>query len=286
MKLDPPREPLDLLVVGGLTIDRLTDDSLAPGGSVIHIARAGAAAGVRLGVVTAAGPEPEATQALAELRRLATVVDSTPGAATIRYRHVESQDGRRLWLEHKGPMVTVPAGASSTLQAAAILFTPVAGEIGTDLLATLPARSRGAILQGWLRTIDEGESRTVPLASLRPALVEKLAGMALLTASREDLRGEGGEPAAQLLALRGWIGPAPLLVVTDGVEGAWVDDGSGPQHLPVPRRVDGVPSIGAGDVFAAFTLLALTAQDISPRAAAVSGMRAVIEMLEARVGEC
>ncbi len=39
--------------------------------------------------------------------------------------------------------------------------------------------------------------------------------------------------------------------------GPWLDDGSGPRHLPLGQQVDGVSTIGAGDMFAAFMLLAL-----------------------------
>ena len=66
-----PSGALDLVVVGGLTVDRFSDGSAAPGGAVLHIARALAARGVRVGIVTTAGPEPEALAGLAELRDLA-----------------------------------------------------------------------------------------------------------------------------------------------------------------------------------------------------------------------
>lgn len=280
--MDPPRAALDLVVVGGLSIDRFADGSTAPGGSVVHIPRAIASAGLRLGTLTATGPEPEALAALDELRRLAVVVESTVGAATIRYRHLESATTRQLWLETAGSRLTVTDDASARLQAPATLFAPVAGEIGTDLLVSLAAGRRGAILQGWLRTTSVGESRPVPLSDLHRELVEALAGMALLTASREDLRSEAGEPSDLVRALRRLVGPGPILVVTDGPDGAWIDDGSPAVHVPVPRRVEGVSSVGAGDVFAAFALLALGQPGATAQTAAAAGMRAVVEMLEAR----
>lgn len=282
MLIDAPRDALDLLVVGGLTIDHFADGSAAPGGSVVHVARAAASAGVRLGIVTAAGPEPEALAALDELRGLAAVLEATSGSTTIRYRHVESAAGRRLWLETAGAQVTWTADAPARLQARATLFAPVAGEIGTDLLVDLSSGLRGAILQGWLRTTVPGEVGPVPLSGLTPRLTESLAAMRLLTASREDLRSEADEPAAQLAAVRALVGRGPILIVTDGADGAWIDDGAEVQHWPVPRRVEGVSSVGAGDVLAACALLALGLPGATAQTAALAGMRAVIEMLEAR----
>lgn len=285
MLIDPPHDALDLLVVGGLTIDRFADGSTAPGGSVLHIARPAAAAGVRLGILTATGQEPEALAALGELRGLAVVVESTTGNATIRYRHVESTTPRRLWLESPGPRVTLRADASTRPQARATLFAPVAGEIGTDLLRELPSGWRGAILQGWLRTTVEGEVRPIALASLPPGLTRALAGMTLLTASREDLRSEAEEPTAQLRALRALVGREPILIVTDGPAGAWIDDALAVKHLPVSRRVEGVSSVGAGDVFAAFALLALGLPGATAQTATAAGMSAVVEMLELRAAK-
>ena len=60
--------------------------------------------------------------------------------------------------------------------------------------------------------------------------------------------------------------------------------GSGPRHLPLGRQVDGVSTIGAGDMFAAFMLLALarSAGRESPLAAATSAGDQVAEVLQSR----
>ncbi|HEX2193548.1 MAG TPA: hypothetical protein VHK63_01075, partial [Candidatus Limnocylindria bacterium] len=70
MPPQPPRPALDLLVVGGLTVDRFADGSTAPGGSVLYAARAAAAVVRRVGAVVSAGSEPEAEAGLRELRAL------------------------------------------------------------------------------------------------------------------------------------------------------------------------------------------------------------------------
>lgn len=278
--------PPDLLVIGGLTIDRFADGSSAPGGSVLHVARAAAAQGVRLGIVTAAGPEPAARQALAELRGVDPDLASTVGPATTHFRHAETEAGRTLWLERRGPMVAV-ADALARLPAMSVLVAPIAGEIDESTLAALPDVPRGAILQGWLRTTEVNAAvRPLPLAALPRSLAERLAGFTLLVASREDLRGEAVEPPEQLRAIRAFVGAGPMLMLTDGTRGAWIDDGAAVISVGVPRVVEGVPTIGAGDVFAAFALLALARPGTTPRAAAAEAMQAVVAMLERGATDC
>jgi sugar/nucleoside kinase (ribokinase family) len=283
MLTHPPPQALDLVVVGGLTIDRLDDGSSAPGGGVIHIARAGALRGLRLGVVTAAGPEPVASAGLSELRGLSQVVEVASFAVTTTFRHRETPRGRHLWLEQSGGVVALPSDSRHRFVARAILFAPVAGEIAADaLVAWDPAPARGAILQGWLRApTDGGEVEALRMSTLPAALLEGLATLDLVVASREDLRAEGDDPATQLLAVRRAVGDDPAITVTDGTAGLWLSTGSSPTHLAAPWTVEDVSSVGAGDVLAAFMLAAL-AKGASPAAAAEQAMRVVAEVLDER----
>jgi sugar/nucleoside kinase (ribokinase family) len=278
---------LDLIVVGGLTIDRF-DDRLVPGGSVLHATRSAAHAGLRTAVVTVAGPEPTARTGLDELARLASHLTVLPASETIRFRHRETAAGRRLWLEARGGTMG-PAQAAGRERGAAILFAPVASELEADALSDRDgARRRGAILQGWLRRAGAGgEVEPIRPDALDPSLVGALAQLDVLVASREDLAATGDAPPGQLSALRAQVGPAPLLVVTDGHEGVWLDDEDGvARHLAAPWRVSGVPMVGAGDAFAALFVTALDTADALDHsgvdAAAERAMRGVAEMLEAR----
>jgi len=271
--------PPDLLVIGGLTIDRFADGSSAPGGSVLHIARAAGARGVRVSVVTAAGPEPEARAGIDELGPVTASVEWADATAT--FVHRDSPDGRVLWLASAGGPISM--GQVDVRDAPAILAAPIADEVAADDLQRLGAAStRGAILQGFLRSFAaDGEVRPLPLASLAPELVATLSRFDLLVASREDLRGEATEPLEQLTAVRRHFGARPELVVTDGVAGVWMER----EHLPVPWRVDGVPSVGAGDVFAAFMLAGgwpMPAPAGLARQRAEEAMRVVAEVLEER----
>ncbi len=272
MLTQPPQQLLDLLVVGGLTIDRFADGRAEPGGSVLHVARglAGrefqlpmAVAVPRLGIVTSLGAEPEVAPGLKELRTLAEWVLATPAERTATFRHRETPDGRRLWLEQRGGAVVLPDEVVEQLRVAAILYAPVAGEVASDaILAWDDAWRRGAILQGWLRSLEPGEVEPLPLAALDEELVSALSGVDLLVASREDLLAEAPDAYHQLKALRGRFGANPCLVVTDGAAGLWISApqsviASAPWHVAVPRRVDASDTVGAGDVFAAAMLASL-----------------------------
>jgi len=275
-----PPHGLDLVVMGGLTVDRFTDGSAAPGGAVLHITRALAVRGTRVGIATTAGPEPEAQAGLAELRDLAFAVEASASPASITFGHAETASGRTLVLERRGGQVA----ATGALAAAAVLFAPVADEIPTSSLVVGRGAIRGAILQGWLRSTGEGEPvRPQSIAVMDSGLIAALGALDLVIGSSEDLQADGADPLAQLQALRATLGDRPPLVVTDGRHGPWLDDGSGPRHLPLGQQVDGVSTIGAGDMFAAFMLLALVRSGgPSLLAAATSAIDQVAEVLQSR----
>lgn len=284
MTADLPSAALDLLVVGGLTVDRFADGTVAPGGSVLHIARAAASRGLRVGVVTAVGPEPEAQAGLAELRGLCVQVEATRYPATTTFRHRETPDGRRLWLERVGGARGLGAHADDRWITGAVLYAPVVDEIDRGLLPTRGgAMRRGAILQGWLRRPVEGaEVEHMTLSSLGPDLTEALGGFDVLVASREDMVAEADTPDQQLTALRRAIGPAPALFVTDGPNGLWLDLLDERVHLAAPWIVDTAATVGSGDILAAF--LAAGADDPASGwpARAEGAMQVVAEVLEER----
>jgi sugar/nucleoside kinase (ribokinase family) len=274
----------DLLVIGALTIDRFADGSSSPGGSVMHIARAAAARGLRVAVITVAGPEPEAQAGLDELRGLAARVELTAADATATFIHRDSPGGRRLWLERGGGSIRLPALGRDAPQA--ILLAPIADEVAHEDLGRLgPSPGRAAILQGYLRSVaPDGEVRPLPLSALDPRLVAALSQFDLLVASREDLLGEAMKPSDQLASLRRLVGPRPALVVTHGEHGVWTER----EHLPAPRVVEGVASVGAGDIFAAFLLAEPWPRPVPGgflRQRAEGAMLAVAEILEARSGQ-
>ena len=289
MLTEPPSPALDLVVIGGLTIDRFADGSSAAGGSVLHIARAANRRGVRLGISTAAGPEPVAAAGLDELRRLAHRVEVGAGRTTATFRHQETAGGRRLWLEGRGSAVAPLEATAGDPAAMAVLYAPVADEVGADAIHANGDQVHGAILQGWLRATADGDEVTqVSLASLDDGLRRALATLDVLVASREDLTADGIAPSDQLTALRQALGQRPVLVVTDSVDGLWLDVPESEhqtgvrEHLPVPWRVEDVATVGAGDILAAFLLLRAKEPPRDWRQHASAAMQVVAEELDGR----
>jgi sugar/nucleoside kinase (ribokinase family) len=284
MTSEAPRPALDLLVVGGVTIDRFADGSSAPGGTAVHVARSAAPRGMRLGVVTSAGPEPEAQRGLAELRGRAAFLESTTHAASPTFRHRETRSGRRLWLERMGGPVSLASTDGQTIATRAVLYAPIASEIEVEALDVWDgAMPRAGILQGWLRTTQEGiEVGPLPLSSLDPAVVDALARFDLLVASREDLVADAAKPDDQLTALRATFGPRPALIVTNATHGLWIDLEGSRRHVAAPWVVRDAPTVGAGDILAAFLIM----PDADPLAdwfaRAEKAMRVVAEDLEDR----
>jgi sugar/nucleoside kinase (ribokinase family) len=248
--IPPDREPIpvDLLIIGGITVDDLVGSGEAAGGAARYATEAALAAGLRVALHTVAGEEPVVRRAL---KRLAAQADVTrhPAPSSIRFEHHGTHDARRLRLRRVTDPIRVPYPDRLAI-AAAVLFAPVAGEVAADVVRAVRAPFRAAGLQGWLRQTDpDGWVITRPMAALGPELPEALRGLDLLIASLEDLGVVDGP--AGLTHLRAWAGPRPQLVVTAGTEGAWLDDGLGPASHVRAEVIEGLHTIGAGDAFAA-----------------------------------
>jgi sugar/nucleoside kinase (ribokinase family) len=281
----PMIEPSDLLVVGGLAIDRFPDGSEAAGGSALHAARALAVAGLRGATITVAGLEPEAVAAVAELRALGPT-QVQPAPHSIRFTIDDSVAPRRLTFDG-GASLRVSAAAVRAYPSRAVLLAPIAGELDTAAFrATADVAVRVAALQGWLRILARGravEART--LASLDEDLSDALRGVDALVASHEDLAALARDPGDALTLLRRWAGATPVLVVTLGEEGAIVDlPGRARIPVPVPEVVHQVPTVGAGDAFAAL-FAARLGRGVDALDAAYDAARGVARWLAAWIGE-
>jgi ribokinase len=274
----------ELLIVGGLTIDRFPDGSSAPGGSVIHAGRAAAADGVRLTILTVAGDEPEASIGLAQLAGLGDLIHQR-APSTVTYGHGES-DGRRVltYLASAGP-IAPPALADPPDVA---LLAPIADELPASEIAVLrdAARSRLTVLliQGWLRRLEIGApARPLALDEVPEATWDAFATADAIVVSTEDLAESPEDPFVEAAGVRAKIGKRPLLVLTLGDRGYLLDDPAADHVVAyVPRRVvEGVPMVGAGDTFGAALAVQLAA-GASPADAALVATDRVIRMLEGR----
>jgi sugar/nucleoside kinase (ribokinase family) len=284
----PPRpSPLDLLIVGGLTIDRFADGSAAPGGSVIHAAEAVFRDGLELAALTVAGDEPEAAAGLSRLGGLGNVIRQ-PARTTIAYRHGERAGRRVLVFERGTARIGLPALARCPRPDIALL-APIGDELPAATVEgvrdTLEPRLSVLLIQGWLRRLVPGrEVEPLRLDALEPALWRTFADADAIVLSTEDLSGPA-DPFAQVAELRERLGRRPTLVLTLGTEGYVLDDPNRDRVIAeVPRAVvEGVPTVGAGDIFGAAFAVRLGAGD-DPSTAARAASERVIAIFGERGG--
>lgn len=279
----------DTLIVGGLTVDRFTDGTTAPGGSVLHSGVAAVAEGASLTMLTVAGGEEAAQNGLDRLAAMGTLVHQ-PAPATTTYRHEERDGIRVLVLEASAEAIGATL-LGRVGQPAVALVAPIADEVPASLVTRLrdqlAPRLTVLLIQGWLRHLVVGEEVTaLPLETLSPEQAAVIAGADAFVVSTEDLVESTGDPFGQAALLRARFGPWPVIVVTLGTEGYLLDD---PAHdrvvASVPRRVvTGVPAVGAGDTFGAALAVGLSG-GASASAAADRATERVISMLEVRRAE-
>lgn len=274
------------LIVGGLTVDRFPDGSVAPGGSVLHSGLAAVEAGSELTVLTVAGDEPAAAEGLTRLAGIGTLRRQA-APATTTYRH-EERDGVRV-LVFEARTDPIRSGQLRGMHRPDVaLVAPIADEVPASLVARLReelAPSRTVLLvQGWLRRLVEGEEVTAaPLDGLTPDQRHAAGEADAIVASTEDLVESPGDPFGQAAELRRLAGHRPVILVTLGAQGYLLDDPTVERVVAsVPRRVvTGVPAVGAGDTFGAALAVHL-ARGLGARAAADLANDAVIAMLEFR----
>ncbi|MEP7081935.1 MAG: PfkB family carbohydrate kinase [Chloroflexota bacterium] len=277
---------VDLLIVGGLTIDRFTDGTSAPGGTVIHAGSAVVPDGIRQATLTAAGVEPEAAVGLARLESFGPVVRQA-APSTTTYRHGE-RDGRRALVFECG---TAPIGPESLAQAPrpqVALLAPIGDELPAAtvdrLRAELTPQLTVLLIQGWLRRLIPGrEVEPLPLDEVSPDLWRVFSEADAVVLSTEDLPGPATDPFIEAADLRRRLGSRPILLLTLGTEGYVLDDPALDRVLAsVPRTVvTGVPTVGAGDTFGAALAVHLGRGEDASTAARAATER-VISVFEAR----
>ena len=276
----------ELLIVGGLTIDRFTDGQSAPGGSVLHAGLAAVQEGAAVSFLTVAGDEPEALEGLARLEGLGTLIHQA-AATTTTYRHDE-KDGRRVLVFDAA---TAPIDATLAAGLAPVpvaLLAPIADELSAASVDAMRAALRPActvlLIQGWLRRLELGSPvHPLPLGSVGPELWATFSRADAIVVSTEDLAETPEDPFAQAAALRARLGPGPVLVLTLGTEGYLLDDPAADQLVATMPRVvvQGVPTVGAGDTFGAALAVHMSRGDDATTAARAATER-VIQVLDGR----
>jgi sugar/nucleoside kinase (ribokinase family) len=240
-----------------------------PGGSAWYGARALAALGARVRLLTAAGPEFPRT-ALDALE-----VTIVPSPATTTFENAYRADGRRTQRVHAAAAPLAPdALPLAWRDADLLLLAPVLGELDpAAFAAAVRTRTCGLCVQGLVREVLGGGAVVPRHLALPPGA---LAGVRLAVLGEDEAAGQPGLPGDLAAAV-------PLVAFTHGVRGCELRSAAGGHRVGVYPAVEADPT-GAGDVFAAAMLLALARGD-DPVPAARLGAAAASIVVEGRGGE-
>ena len=228
--------PVDYVVVGHLSLDKLPDGTTRLGGTAAYAARTAQRLGLRVGVVTAYR-EPQDWTPLAR-EGLFVVGVQSPHITTFALD--ESPHGRALRLEAVGPQLQPHHVPRAWYTAAIAHLAPIAQEVDPTSVHLFRRGLLALTPQGWMRDWDEA-GRVRPGPWPEAAYLLPRAGAVVI--SEEDV---GHDPTRIATLAR----QTPLLVVTRGAEGADLYWQGQVTHQDAPS-VPVVDPTGAGDIFAA-----------------------------------
>jgi sugar/nucleoside kinase (ribokinase family) len=229
----PPLEPVDYLVIGHIARD-LTPKGTQLGGTVAYAALTARALGLRVGIVTAAGPD-ESLEALSGIP-----VISIESETSTTYENIPTAHGRVQYLRARAPRLELDRVPGRWRNASIIHLAPIADEVDSVLPSDFSPTLLGLTPQGWLRQWDSNG-----LVSLHEwaGAETSLAGAGAVVLSREDVNGDD-------LLIEHMAEQTKILVVTEGPAGAVLYWHGDRRRFRAPT-VQEVDATGAGDIFAA-----------------------------------
>lgn len=256
------------LVCGHVTLDRLGGAVLC-GGSAYYAGRTLAGLGAHPRVFTTAGPDfpPAALEGLDAL--------VTPAGVTTTFENAYAPDGSRTQrVLARAPPLDPTRLPPPWRSADVLLLAPVLGEVDVrGFVEASPARLVGLCVQGLVRELaPDGTVRHRPLEEDVPTLSR--VGAAVL--GEDEARDDPGLVARLAAAI-------PVVAFTHGVRGCEVIVRGRARRVGIHPAHEVDPT-GAGDVFAAAFLLALSRGD-DPVDAARLGAAAASIVVEGRGGE-
>jgi sugar/nucleoside kinase (ribokinase family) len=225
-------EPVDYLVIGHVAHD-LAPGGPRLGGTPAYSALTARALGLRVGVVTAVGPETS----LAPLDGIPVVCLESPNSTT--FENIYTDHGRVQYLRGQATRIDFNRVPQAWRRASIIHLGPIANEMDTILPDDFSPALLGLTPQGWMRKWD-AESRVSPAAWQNADALSRAHAVII---SREDVGGD--EEVIEAMAHQ-----TPVLAVTEDSSGAvlfWNGDRRR-FHAPDVPEVD---ATGAGDIFAA-----------------------------------
>jgi sugar/nucleoside kinase (ribokinase family) len=237
-------EPVDYLVIGHVAHD-LAQDGYRLGGTAAYSALTARALGVRVGVVTAAGPETS----LAALKDIALVSLESPRSTT--FENIYHEHNRIQYVRAQAFRIDFESVPQSWRRASIIHLGPIAGEVDAILPDDFVPGLLGLTPQGWMRQWG-ADGRVAPTQWDNADAALRRAGAVVI--SREDVNGD--DELIEHMAHQ-----TRVLAVTEAAEGAVLYWNGDRRRFRAPQVTE-VDATGAGDIFAAaFFVRLVTTRD-------------------------
>ncbi len=226
-------EPVDYLVIGHAAHD-LTPEGPRLGGTVAYSALTARALGLRVGVVTASGPETS----LEALNGIPVIALESPKSTT--FENIYTEHGRVQYLRAQASRINFMNVPEVWRRTPIIHLGPIANEMDEILPEGFFPDLLGLTPQGWMRQWDsEARVSRTEWVNADAALVR--AGAVVI--SREDVNDD--DELIEHMAHE-----TRILAVTEDAAGAVLYWNGDRRRFRAPK-VKEVDATGAGDVFAA-----------------------------------
>ncbi len=228
-----PLERVDYLVIGHVAHD-LTPEGPRLGGTVTYSALTAHALGLRVGILTASGPET----ALEPLKDIAVI--SLESNRSTTFENIYTAQGRVQYLRAQAARIAFNRLPEAWRDTSIVHLGPIANEMDSVLPAFFSSALFGITPQGWMRQVDSEERvAPSPWKDADPALLKADA----VVISREDAGGD--DELIEQMAHQ-----TRVLAVTEGAAGAVLYWNGDRRRFRAPE-VPEVDATGAGDIFAA-----------------------------------
>ena len=226
-------EPVDYLVIGHVAHD-LTPTGPRLGGTVAYSALTARALGMRVGVVTASGPE----SSLDPLNGISVISLQSPQSTT--FENIYTERGRIQYLRAQATQIDLNNIPEVWRNTSIIHLGPIANEMKSTLPKGFSPSLLGITPQGWMRIWDsDGKVSPREWTDSQAALAQ--AGAVVI--SREDVG--GNDEVIDHIAHQ-----TSVLAVTEGAAGAVLYWHGDRRRFRAPEMKE-IDATGAGDIFAA-----------------------------------
>jgi sugar/nucleoside kinase (ribokinase family) len=228
-----PLEPVDYLVIGHVAHD-LTSNGSRLGGTAAYSGLTARALGLRVGVVTAAGPETS----LDALQEVSVV--SVESSQSTTFENIYTEHGRIQYLRAEAVRLGLNDIPEAWRHTAIIHLGPIANEMDSILPQEFSPAFLGITPQGWMRQKDAAGRVWRSAWENAESVLQKASAVVI---SREDVSGD--DELIEHMAHQ-----TRILVVTEAADGCVLHWHGDRRRFRAPE-VPEVDATGAGDVFAA-----------------------------------